>query len=947
MKFGKQVLALILSAVMLISCASLAFAEDIPTSGKLGNLFWNYDKASKTLTIGGNGDMPKREWSGYGEFSDEIETIVVQQGVVSLENASFGYMENLKKVSLPSTVSTTGCYCGCTSLVEINLPDSIKEISSNAFVSCSSLKSISIPSSVVSIGYRAFSGCPISEITIPDSVLSCGEEVFKECESLKRITLPKGIKKIPAYMFAGCKNLQSISIPDSVTEVGGAAFENCVSLSSVSFPNSLKSIGRNAFEGCSSLSSVSFPNSLESIGGSTFEGCQKLSNISISDRTIDIGTDAFEGTAWEARQPDGAQYIGKVFYKYKGEIPSNVFFSMKEGTLAIAGSAFKNQKNLSEITLPDGLIIIGNSAFYSCQKLSSVLLPDSVISIGSSAFAECESLKEIVVHKNDSKLQSVGSNAFYGDFAFLGMNFPDSLIYIGYNAFAWTKWENRLSDGLVYCGSVLYQYKGDMPAGTSISIKEGTVCIRASAFSECKTLTKVTMPASLKVIEGSAFFHCDALSSVSFSEGLEKIEAYAFSCCGSLSALILPDSTSEIGRGAFDGCTSLKTISIGLAKCDFDYDRSSFAENSKLTAIMVNENNKYYSLDENGVLFNKEKTELIRYPAGKSDETYHIPEGVKTVKTGAFAGCDQLKNIYFPLSIQILEADSFSKDSKKYGAFEIYYPDSRDNYWDRIDADCSFEYSTESHLHTVEPEVPSTDPVTQPSTDPVTQPSTDPVTNPSQEPTGEEPALPDSDHVHNRTVEKIAATFDEDGEEKICCEECGYTYSYRTIPAIASVKLSTSKYGYDGKQKQPKVVVRDREGNELEEGKDYTVKYSSGRKKIGKYNVRVTFQNDYKGTKKLSFRIIPGKVRGLKATAGKKFAKLKWNAVKGATNYVVYFATKKNGTFKKAFTTRGATAKVMKLKSGKTYYFRVRAIAKLDSGTFNGNLSAIQKAKIK
>lgn len=169
-----------------------------------------------------------------------------------------------------------------------------------------------------------------------------------------------------------------------------------------------------------------------------------------------------------------------------------------------------------------------------------------------------------------------------------------------------------------------------------------------------------------------------------------------------------------------------------------------------------------------------------------------------------------------------------------------------------------------------------------------------------------------------------------------------------TIPAIKTVKLSDKYFAYNGKRKTPAVTVLDSKGNELVKGADYTLKYSSGRKSIGKYSVTVTFTGNYTGTKTLNFKIIPGKPTGLKATAGKQSAKLTWNPVKGATHYYVYFAAAKNGTYKKAITTKGTTAKLMKLTSGKPYYFRVRAVTKLDSGAkIQGYASAIKGAKIK
>lgn len=224
-----------------------------------------------------------------------------------------------------------------------------------------------------------------------------------------------------------------------------------------------------------------------------------------------------------------------------------------------------------------------------------------------------------------------------------------------------------------------------------------------------------------------------------------------------------------------------------------------------------------------------------------------------------------------------------------------------------------------------------------------------PDTPPAFDPTQPQDSDPDpySGHEHDPIIDYNKATFGEDGFIERYCDECGYTFYANAIPAVETVKLTKTKFSYDGKSKKPGVTVLDREGNALKEGEDYTLSYSKGRTAIGTYQVKVTLIGHYEGTKTLKFIIIPAKVTGLKVTAGKKVAQLKWKAVPGAKNYVIYYATSKTGTFKKAFSTSGTTAKVMKLKSGKTYYFRVRAVAKLDSGTFNGSLSAIKKAKIK
>ncbi|MGM9817241.1 MAG: leucine-rich repeat domain-containing protein, partial [Lepagella sp.] len=99
---------------------------------------------------------------------------------------------------------------------------------------------------------------------------------------------------------------------------------------------------------------------------------------------------------------------------------------------------------------------IGKRAFFFCSGLTSVTIPNSVISIGEEAFENCTGLTSVTI--------------------------PNSVTSIGYDAFYGTAWYNNQPDGLVYAGSVAYEYKGIMPSGTSIVLKEGTKGIAGSAF---------------------------------------------------------------------------------------------------------------------------------------------------------------------------------------------------------------------------------------------------------------------------------------------------------------------------------------------------------------------------------------------------------------------------------------------------------------------------------
>ena len=122
-------------------------------------------------------------------------------------------------------------------------------------------------------------------------------------------------------------------------------------------------------------------------------------------------------------------------------------------------------------------------------------------------------------------------------------------------------------------------------------------------------------------------------------------------------------------------------------------------------------------------------------------------------------------------------------------------------------------------------------------------------------------------------------------------------------------------------------VIKDSAGKKLKNGTDYKVTYASGRKKVGTYTVKVKLIGNYSGSKTLKFKIALGKPKGLEAktNASKGTIKVSYAAVKGAKKYVVYYATQKDGSYKKLATTTKTAYTVKTLQPG-TYYFKVRAL---------------------
>ena len=204
-------------------------------------------------------------------------------------------------------------------------------------------------------------------------------------------------------------NLTELTIPSTVTyegnvyhvtRIGHHAFDQCGNLTSVDIPNSIKSIGIRAFSWCSALASIVLKGGLENIESYAFEYCLGLENISLPNSLMTIGQNAFYNTQWYKNQPNGGVYVGNVFYKYKGDIPQNTSFVIKEGTVSISPYAFVKENyhedySLVSVSIPNSVKVIGEGVFYRCRALTSIVIPDGVTTIETLAFHYCKALNSV------------------------------------------------------------------------------------------------------------------------------------------------------------------------------------------------------------------------------------------------------------------------------------------------------------------------------------------------------------------------------------------------------------------------------------------------------------------------------------------------------------------------------------------------------------------------
>ena len=337
------------------------------------------------------------------------------------------------EVTIPDTITKLGyTLIGCTSIVNVTIPDSVTSIDGYAFYNCSSLTCVVIGDSVKSIGAYAFGSCSsLASVVIGDSVTSIGYSAFHDCSSLKSVVIPDSVTSIGYSAFSGCSSLKSVVIPDSVTSIGDDAFYGCSSLTNVVIPDGVTSIGNSAFYGCSSLTSIEIPDSVTSIGNRAFYGCSSLTNVVIPDGVTSIGNYAFYGCSSLTNVviSDGVTSIGNYAFYGCSSLASVV---IGDSVTSIGASSFCGCTSIVSITIPDSVTSIGEYAFYGCSRLTCGVIGDSVKSIGSYAFGSCSSLASVVI--GDS-VTSIGASAFYYCTSLTSIAIPGSVTSIREVAF--------------------------------------------------------------------------------------------------------------------------------------------------------------------------------------------------------------------------------------------------------------------------------------------------------------------------------------------------------------------------------------------------------------------------------------------------------------------------------------------------------------------------------
>ena len=537
--------------------------------------------------------------------------------------------------------------------ISYTIPESVTSIGKSAFSNSTNLESIIFleSSNLTSIGDSAFSSASsLTSITIPSTVTSIGEGAFKDTTEVTSInfTGTSRLKSIGNSTFENLRDLEYITIPSSVTNIGKNAFKNAINLTSITFanPSSLMDIGEGAFKNARILPSIIIPTSATNIGDRAFYGVTSLTSITI---------------------PSSVKKIGKNAFKKSGL--KSIHFIEPSMLTDIGESAFQGLTKLTSITIPTSVTSIMSNAFEGSGVESITFSePSSLVNIESNAFdvavkipknttaaALAERIEQGMSFMDDDDDEDSNNDAEVYEYS------PESIIIDNYFI---NSMKTKFNDISLFMSLVIDVFTDNfnlLDTGinanfTSIFIPASVTNISSNVLSKFKNIIVDQNNAKYSSLDG-VLFNKDQTTLIQFP-GDKAISSYT-----------IPLSVTLIDKDAFDNRQFTNSISITIpasVTLISDAFSSSF---EGLENIIVDQNNaKYSSLD--GVLFDKDKKNIIKFPARKSG-SYIIPPSVTYIKDDMFDESRNLTSITIPASVTYI-GESEQDQSKTKGFSSIW-----------------------------------------------------------------------------------------------------------------------------------------------------------------------------------------------------------------------------------------------------------------------------------
>ena len=403
---------------------------------------------------------------------NNVETIIVEDGIDRIRNYAFSNCTSLKTIVLPASLEIVGenIFVGCNSLRKIILDPRCEEYSN--YGNCLIYKhETNDKNHEDSISYQLVAACPATKI--PSQVNDISEGAFFYLKGIRQIELPKNLKAIRWAAFAGCSNLMQIELPDSLQQIDGAAFGECNSLTSVYIPKNVRYIDPSAFACCKNLTSIVVdPENPYYDSRSNCNGIvRKKDDALIVSCPSTIVTEDIKGYEWgcfygrklqSIHIPKHIEDFSAASFLHCTDVesitvdPDNPYYTSPEGsnvvltkdgkTLVMACRNSKIPMGIEEIAsraflfgypgkiveLPYGVCKIGRKAFEDCSDITEVVLPASVTEIEPDAFRNCQNLQTVQIL---GPVKEIPYGVFDNCIKLQSVNIPDACEFLSSSAF--------------------------------------------------------------------------------------------------------------------------------------------------------------------------------------------------------------------------------------------------------------------------------------------------------------------------------------------------------------------------------------------------------------------------------------------------------------------------------------------------------------------------------
>ena len=981
-------------------CTSLVKAELPENLEKIGDYAFTENTSLKNVKL-----PDSLKWLGYRSFyncpMEEKETY--ENGVVALGTWVTGYSGTADDVIIPDGIIgiAAGAFTGAENIISLTLPESLKYICDDAFDACYNLKNLTVNGEIEYVGDGAFTDT--AWYNIEDGYLTLGTCLLRYNGSGAEFTLPETITVIGKEAFAGAE-ITTLIIPESVTEIREGAFRGSAITSihyegneDMTFMEAVEKFGSECFRGMALTTAVTeswyegeSSSVARGIDGTSIASLigRKIARSLIENGEISNYKDAYDwlcsNCGYTLDTGDHYSYAdGPFFYGY----------ASCQG-VALAYKAF-----LDELQIPNFILtgqVTGAYGTLSHAWNVACVGGDWYHFDASDTQRGDYSTYKMTDYYASNTMQYVWNETTYDNRMEEALDAYESGEYAGDSPLTFTK----QSDGTYWV--------------TDCAVKEKEVVIPDSyngiavtgigkrAFENCSWLETIVIPEGIETIGEEAFLRCIALKKAELPSTVSEIGEGAFQSCISLESSDFSQSAiTEVPDVVFMGCVSLKNLSLSYyvtsISSAFAYngtinrldgsenynilapegsDAQIFAEKNNYTFIStgkhihdmektaataatctVSGNIEYYTckscgriyMDENGIT-RITASDTVEAATGHSWKSEYTIEKEATCTTAGSKSihcseCDIVKSgslTTIPAKGHTAEVDKGEEatcetSGKTDGSHcsvcgEVIVPQKEIlplghnfvNYASDGNATCLKDGTKTAKCDRCD--------------------KTDTVTDEGSA----------SGHKWNSgSVTK--ATTSVNGKKVYTCNKCGEKKS-TVIYYPKTIKLSTTSYTYNGKEKKPSVTVKGSDGKVISSS-NYTVTYASGRKNVGKYKVTIKFKGNYSGTVIKYFKIKPKGTSISSLTKESKAFTVKWKkqstkmSTSRITGYQIQYSTSKTFASNVKTKTVSGYSKISKkitgLKAKKTYYVRVRTYKTVSGTKYYSSWSAIKSVKTK